>query len=331
MNSILRKIIIGVLILILILIFYFFLGPSPKQKKITWGVNFSSEHTRYLGLDWKETYSALLEDLNVKHIKILTQWNVLESKKDNYYFNDLDWQVKEAEKAGADIILVLGRKTGRWPECHIPDWVKGLSKEQEQREVLNLIKETVLRYKESEAVIAWQVENEPFFPYGECSWHDKDFLREEIKLVKKLDSKRRPVIISDSGEFSLWWRAASLGDFVGITLHRRVWSGPFGIYINHWWFPPIYYSRRVKIVEKLFGKKVIGVELQAEPWGPKLLYDISLKEQKKTMDLEKFKENVEFAKRTGLDTFYFWGAEWWFWLKEEHKEPEIWNEAKKLF
>jgi len=34
-----------------------------------------------------------------------------------------------------------------------------------------------------------------------------------------------------------------------------------------------------------------------------------LEEQEKTMNLERFQKNIEFAKRTGLDTFYLWGAE----------------------
>jgi len=61
------------------------------------------------------------------------------------------------------------------------------------------------------------------------------------------------------------------------------------------------------------------------------LYDSPLEEQKKTMDLEQFKKNIEFAKKTGLKEFYLWGSEWWYWMKEIQKQPEIWDEAKKLF
>jgi hypothetical protein len=49
------------------------------------------------------------------------------------------------------------------------------------------------------------------------------------------------------------------------------------------------------------------------------------------MNPEMFKEDVEFAKQTGLDKFYFWGVEWWYWMKEKQNQPEIWNEAKNLF
>ena len=196
-----------------------------------------------------------------------------------------------------------------------------------------MLEEIVLRYIGATPVIwAWQVENEPFLPFqfGLCPWYDKDFFKEQVNLVRSLDPNRQ-IIISATGEFSFWLAEAGLADIVGITIHRRVWSPEFNTYITHHWFRPIYYYRRAQIIQKLFDKEVICVELQAEPWGPKPVYYLSLEEQKKTMNLEKFKGNIEFARKTGLDTFYFWGAEWWYWLKEKHNQPDIWNEAKKLF
>lgn len=113
-------------------------------------------------------------------------------------------------------------------------------------------------------------------------------------------------------------------------MYKRVWFRQIGIYI-HYPFPPTFYWRKAKYIEKIFDKEVICVELQAEPWGPKLLYDSPIEEQEKTMNLEQFQKNVEFAKRTGFNRFYFWGAELWYWLKTEQNNPEIWNEARKLF
>ena len=93
-----------------------------------------------------------------------------------------------------------------------------------------MIEEIVLRYNDSSVIKIWQVENEPFFPFGDCPWTDKDFLKEEISLVKSLDSKGRLVLISDSGEGSFWFSAASLGDIVGTTMYEKVWFHQFGVY-----------------------------------------------------------------------------------------------------
>ncbi|HLD70689.1 MAG TPA: glycoside hydrolase family 2 TIM barrel-domain containing protein [Negativicutes bacterium] len=311
---------------------FFVSFKAPVQENITWGVDFSQMQAEAMKLDWKETYLAILEDLGVKHIKLHTQWDWVEGKKDEFYFKDIDWQIKETKKRGADMIYVLGMKTGRWPECHIPAWAEGLSKEEQQSELLEYIEKIVLRYKDSGVIVAWQAENEPFFVFGECPWYDKEFLKKEVALIKKLDPSR-PVIISDSGEQSLWFGAARLGDVVGTTMYRKVWvhlAKDIGFYFT-FPLPPASYWVKAQLVEALFGKKVIGVELQAEPWNSKVFYNVPLAEQEKSMNIAQFNKNIAYAKQSGLDTFYFWGVEWWYWLKEKHDKPEIWNEAKKLF
>ena len=328
----LKIIILFLLALLIIFLYYFFIGKAPKQKNIVWGVNFSQMQAENLEIDWKETYLAFLDDLNVKNIKLVTNWDFIENVKDSYYFDDIDWQIKEAESRGVNLIYVVGMKTGRWPECHTPQWTDNLSQQQQQQEILKYIEKVVLRYKNSKAIVVWQVENEPFFKFGECPWYDKNFLKKEIELVKSLDPTRQ-IIISDSGEQSLWFKAAKAGDIVGITMYRKVWSHINNIYGFYFNMPllPVHYWRKAQIIKKIFGKNVINIVLQAEPWAQKLFYDVPLEEQEKTMNLEQFKKNIEYARETGLNEFYLWGGEWWYWMKEKHERPEIWNEAKKLF
>jgi len=329
MKRLLRKILFGFLALFLITIGYFFVGSAPQAKEITWGVNFSQAHSESLGLDWQKNYLALF-DMGVKKIKLATRWDLIEAEEEKYSFVDLDWQIEKARENKAEIFLVIGMKTPHWPECYIPEWAENLNKEKQQEKILKLLEKIVLRYQNEDSITMWQVENEPFFPFGECPWVDKDFLKKEINLVKSLDAQHRPVVISDAGEWSFWITAAKLGDKVSTTLHRKVYFKEFKTYIS---YPlnPVFYWRRAWTIEKLFGKEVICGELQAEPWCPTFLYGCSLEEQQKTMNLKKFQDNVRFAKKTGLKEFYFWGAEWWYWLKEKQNQPEIWDEAKKLF
>jgi len=323
-------ILLAILILVLFFAGYLFLGKPKPAEKITWGVNFSQKHTELLGLDWKAAYLAILDDLKVRNLKVASYWDLIEPEEEEYNFEDLDWQIKEAEKRGTKILLVIGMKVPRWPECHEPHWVRNQKLNIKNQRLLEYIEKVVNRYKDSEAIWAWQVENELFFPFGECPKIDKNFLKKEVSLVKSLDFKNRPIVIADSGEFSLWITAAGFGDIVGTTLHRRVWFKEFKTRVSYP-FKPIYYWRRAQIIKKFFNKKVICGELQAEPWCSVLLYDCSLEEQRKTMDLEQFQKNINFARKTGLDEFYLWGSEWWYWMKEKQNKPEIWDEARKLF
>ena len=326
------KIILLILLgLFFIAFFYLFIGKEPPQaKEITFGVTFSQKHATDFGLNWKEVYSAILDDLRVKNLRLIAYWDLIEPKEENFNFEDLDWQIQEAEKRGADITLVMGIRVPRWPECHIPVWAKNLNKSQQQEKVLNLFEKIVLRYKNSSNIQYWQVENEPFFPFGTCPWSDIKFLKKEIEYVRSLDQQKRPIIETESGEWSPWVLAGKYGDIVGTTMYKKVFFDQLRIYINYP-LPPLFYWRKAQIVKKLFGNEVICIELQAEPWGPSLLYDLPLEEQKKTMSLEQFRFNIEFAKKTGLKEFSLWGAEWWYWMKEIQGQPEIWQEAKKLF
>ncbi len=309
---------------------YFFVGSAPPTKSIIWGVDFSKMHAQNLGLDWKETYLALLGDLGVRYIKIGVDWDLIEPQRDTLSFGDLDWQMQKAQQYQAKVTLAIGMKTPRWPECHIPSWAISLSKEEQQQEILAMEKIVVERYKNSPQLLLWQVENEPFFNFGTCPWQDDAFLKKEISLVRSLDPTHK-ILLTDSGEFSFWTKVAAYGDIVGTTMYRRVWFAPLARYFTYP-FPPVFYWRKAQLIHWLFDKEVIGAELQAEPWGPgKLLYDTPVSEQMKTMNLSQFKKNIEYAKESGLSTHYVWGAEWWYWMKTKQDNSSFWNEAQKLF
>jgi hypothetical protein len=328
-KNIIKYVILAVLVVVVSIFSFFFVGSYESKSDIRWGVNFSYKHAENLGLDWQENYLALLDELGVRRIKLITQWNLLEPEKDVFDFEPIDWQLRMAEARGAEILLVMGMKTPRYPECHIPEWAENLEKEERERQVLELLEAIVERYKSSPAIWAWQVENEPLFPFGECPPADYEFLKKEVAFVKELDSSR-PVVVTDTGEFSLWFDVAEIADVVGTTLYRKVWFRELGIYVPYK-IPAVFYGRKAALVKKFYGKEVINVELQAEPWGPTLLYDLAVEEQGKTMDLEKFRSVIDYARHTGLGEFYLWGAEWWFWLDKIQDDSSIWNEAKELF
>lgn len=324
-----------VALILVVILFFLFVGKVKVAENITWGVNFSQMQAESLGLDWKKTYLAIINDLGVKNIKIHTQWDWIEGKEGELYFDDVDWQLQVAKENGVKIIYVVGLKSGRWPECHIPKWAKNLSEKQQKNMILNYVKKVVERYKDNDAITYWQAENEPFFKFGECpEWYyeNDDFLKKEIALIKDIDPSRK-IIISDSGESSFWIKPAKSGDMIGTTMYREVWVPMIESFGFSFRYPlaPAYYSRKEFIIKKFFNKDVICIELQAEPWAQRPFQDVPVEEQFKTMNLERFKENIEFAKETGLDTFYFWGVEWWYWLKEKHNQSEIWNEAKNQF
>ena len=330
MKSFIKKFLIFLLLFFASLFCFFFVGRTEPATDVQWGVVFSQKHSQLLGLNWRENYLAILDDLKAKNIRLVAYWDLVEKEPGRFDFSDLDWQIEEAQKRGVKILLVIGQRVPRWPECHIPAWAREKSEEEYKNALLRYLQKIIERYRDKDNIWAWQVENEPFFPFGLCPPPDKDLLKKEIALVKQLDPYKRPIVITESGEIPLWFNAAQLGDIVGYSLYKKVWVKELGMYFTYP-FPPIYYARKRWLIEKFFKKKVICTELQTEPWGPHLLYDIPLEEQFKTMNLAQFKKMIQFAKNTGQDLTYLWGVEWWYWLKTKHNNSEIWQEAQKLW
>ncbi len=322
-----KKIIIFfVMFLAAVLIGSYFLmrGVPPREPKV-FGATFSEPFAQELGLDWKKAYEEIFSDLGIKNVRIPVYWSEIEPKKGEWHFEDIDWQLAKAKEYDAKIILVIGRRVPRWPECFEPEWAKNLPEEEKQKLILEISEEVIKRYKDSPVVWAWQIENEPFLPFGECPTFNANFLDEEIAAVKKISNK--PIIITDSGEFGLWFRAAKRGDIFGSTLYRYVWNRVFG-YITYP-LPPSFFRLKQGLLKLFVGQKpMIVVELQAEPWTPRALRDISLDEQFVHFNPERFEEILEYIEGTGFDTFYFWGVEWWYWLKMQG-HPEIWEMAKE--
>jgi len=324
------KKIFSILIVFLFIIMVLSISRIYSQNEIEYGITFSKKQAVDLGLDWKKTYTALLDDLGVKKIRLAAYWDEVEPENENFSYDDLDWQIEEASKRNSEIILAVGGRLPRWPECHFPDWTNGLAKGEREKETLLYIQKTIERYKNNKKIIAWQVENEPFLSqFGVCPELDPLFLDEEISLVKKIDN--RSIIITDSGELSAWIPAAKRADIFGTTMYRDTYSEHLKMYI-HYPIKPGFF-RFKKNIAKLFAKPSdwIVIELQGEPWGPKPFQYLSQEERDKTMDLQKFKEMIQFSSQTGFREFYFWGAEWWYWEKTTNNNPAIWNEAKKIY
>lgn len=320
---------IAIIIAILIVFWYFNLsGPTPRDD-VKFGMTFSSRYTEALGLDWRETYLALLDDLGVRKLRLPVYWDLVEKEPGQYDFGDIDWQIAEAKKRDAEIILAIGQRVPRWPECHIPDWANE-SEEKRKSALLNFIGRTVNRYKNNSVVSMWQVENEPFLVFfGKCPKFDKNFLDEEIALVKNLDPTRK-VLTTDSGELSLWYGAAKRGDVFGTTLYRHIWNRNLGYFT----YPvgPNFFKTKERLARLLTNQEnFIVIELQAEPWTQGWIEDIPLEEQFRTIDETKLKENADYAKRVGFPEVYLWGGEWWYWLKTKKNYPAVWETAKGLF
>lgn len=313
--------------LAILLLVYFNLPVKNVEKKAGIGVTFSSRYATDIGLDWKETYLAMLEDLKVKKIRIPIYWDLVEPKEGEYNFSDVEWQLNEAQKRNAQVILVVGQKVPRWPECFIPEWANS-SDSKRKESLVNFVKVAVEHFKKYPVVEYWQVENEPFLDFGICPNADYNLIDNEIEVVRKADNSRK-IVVTDSGELSFWISAAKRADIFGTTMYREVVNKRLGA----WKYPigPNFFKFK-RMVMEIFTKQdnAIVVELQGEPWLSGWTTGFPLEDQLVSMNSEKLKDNVQFAKNAGFSQIYIWGVEWWYWAKTQKDYPAIWDTAKEI-
>lgn len=308
-----------------------YLTYKPIPEKITYGVSFNTLYARELGLDPREVFVAILDELKVRHFRLAAHWDMVEPEKDRFNWSENDFQLREAHKRGADVIFGVGRRLPRWPECHVPGWAKTLSWEEQKQEIRAYITETVTRYKDNPAIIYWQVENEPFlevFATEHCGALDEEFLKEEIELVRSLDATR-PILVTDSGNLGMWYGAYRAGDAFGTSVYVYFWNPELGQFKTL--LPPWFYRAKEGVMRLVYGEKpTFLIELSAEPWLLEPITNVPIETQYSRMDIRKFEEILNYARETRYDKQYLWGAEWWYWLKK-NGHVEMWEKGKEVF
>lgn len=304
---------VGVLIFVMML----------RQKPQEFGVTFSLYYAESLGLNPEETFTALVTDLGVKDVRIPIYWSDIERAPGVMDFSRLDALMVIAEVHDVDVTLVVGMKVPRWPECFLPSFVDARD-ELFDGAVLRYVQTVVDHEKYSEALVRWQVENEPLFPYGNCPAVSLSRLSKEVTLVRALDPVH-PILLTVSGEQEPWFDLASSTDTIGTSMYRFAYNPVLGpVAFPH---SSLYY-RIHAFLTGFFVKDVIVSELQMEPWftgNPQASSSVDIPFTSKD-----FVNHIAFVHDTRIHEVLLWGAEWWYYEKV-HGDASLWNSAKSVF
>lgn len=308
--------------------------PVDADRNIAWGVTFSSKFSRQLGLDPTRVLDGIINGLHPSSLRLVAYWDEIEKIKGEYDFSSIDWQIARAREAGVPVILAMGFRVPRWPECHMPEWAASLSTESREEGLRAYVREATLHYRDEHIIRIWQVENEPFLKFGLCPERGDDFLAKEIAVVRSVDSSRN-ILVTDGGEFGDWYRAVNAGDIFGTTMYRKVYPPSIGHIVGIIEYPigTSFFRLKEKIIRAITGKHdspFVVIELQGEPWGKYELPKLTFEEHLAIFPVSYFRTIIEYARETGFKEYYLWGAEWWYFARE-HGHGEYWEEAKKLF
>ena len=321
------------------------------------GVSFSPRRAAYLGLDPHQAFTRLLA-MHFRVMRLSTYWDEV----DQSGYDQLDWMMNEAKRAQQPIVLTVGMKALGWPEFFIPASAvpaSGLNQGQDvasdsslRASVLAFVNDTVLRYRDNPALVAWQIENEPFNRAGpQRLWIDAEFLRDEMTSVRQLDSRHRPLIVNAFSHFNLLFDQASArqgfdlrqwlgfdadsaerdglaamnrGDVLGLDVYTAIGYQFLGQdHMSHAdadWPDRL---ARVRDLAKQQSKQAWITEAQAEPWES----SSSTPANPKSTSPQAIRSIFANLKDAGFTTVLFWGSEYWLW-QEDHGDSR-WTDTVK--
>lgn len=304
---------------------------STRKQPIQLGATFISDYAKQLGVEPHETLDAMIHDLGVRHLRLVSYWDKIEPVSGTYDFSDLDWQMKAAENAGVKVSLAIGLRQPRWPECHMPEWAKTETKTVWYGQLQTFITAVIDRYQNSSALESYQLENEYFLSvFGKCTDFNRQRLVDEANLVKRLDPAHTLIISRSNNGIGLPVGKPT-PDLFGVSVYKRVWDKTITHRYFEYPFPAWFYGSLAGGGKILTGKDLIIHELQTEAWLPDN-FDIKtapISELYKSMNPERLHDRIKYGEGTGIKQIDLWGVEWWYQMKTKRGEPGLWQAAKE--
>ncbi|HEX4774370.1 MAG TPA: beta-galactosidase [Candidatus Saccharimonadales bacterium] len=306
---------------------------SERNLPLQMGVSFIPDYAQSLGINPQQTMDALI-GIGVKQFRLVSYWSDGEPQPGHYDFSQLDWEFHKAEAAHAKIILTVGLRQPRWPECHAPGWADTSKPDSQwQPQLETYMQKVIERYKNSPSLQSYQLENEYFLQgFGSCTNFDRQRLISEDNLIKRLDPKH-PIIIGRSNNSLGFPTGQPQPDEFSISIYKRVWDA--GVTHRYLEYPqPAWFYGFLAGTQKIFLHKdmVIG-ELQAEAWPPngQTIQQTSLAEQNKSLDAKRLKDRFQYGQATGMKQIELWGAEYWYYRLTVLHDPSLWHVAQQEF
>jgi hypothetical protein len=307
---------------------------SSSNKPLNLGVSFIPEYAQQLGLNPQQTLDAIIKDLNVKNIRLVSYWNDIEPSPGTYDFSQLDWQFAKAQTAGVKVSLAIGLRQPRWPECHPANWVNVTSNNEADwyPELRSFITQVVNRYKNNPALDSYQLENEYFLKaFGQCTDFSRQRLINEYNLVKSLDPAHTLIVSRSNNALGLPIGQPTPDEF-GVSVYKRVWDATITHRYFEYPFPAWFYGFLAGGGKILTGKDIIIHELQAEPWPPHTsITSSTTAELNKSLDAKRLKDRFNYGEATGIRTIDLWGAEYWYYMKVKRNDSSLWTVAQQEF
>ncbi len=298
---------------------------------LTFGATFVPNYARQFGLEPKDTMQAMIDDLGIRRFRLVSYWKDIERTPGVYNFDELDWQFQKVEAVGGQVALAIGLRQPRWPECHGPAWAMAQPQDIWEEDLKVFMGEVINRYKDSPALVEYQLENEYFLSvFGECPDFSRDRLIDEYEFVKLRDPNT-PVTISRSNNGVGLPIGEPRPDKFALTVYKRVWDKTITKRYFEYPFPAWFYGSLAGWGEIFTDRDLYIHEIQTEAWlaDGYSMENAPIEELYKSLSPERLADRMDYGVATGMRTIDLWGVEWWYQMKTQRNAPELWETAKE--
>lgn len=324
-----------------------FAFPIPDRKfdpnfNPQYGVSYSFEQAGWYGLDPRESYIELLDQIKLDWIRLPFFWDqAVKSTKSMEQLDliDLKFAIEEASKRNVGVIIALGAKTPYFPEYHLPKEIANQvefgqlisSDHPIADDILEIDQKVVEALSGYENIIAWQVENEPLIGNVNRWKIDPSLIAAEVEVVRQFDPRVRPIILNHAatGFYDQSWKELlsilKPGDIFAVNAFFKtkgtdlfnaklfgremhiLWPDHLVWPVHSWGFlSPDFAVIKEKVEDN--GNEFWILEMQAEPYVKKL--------EEATDPLLSFEPADiaaadKFLRSHRVESIGFWGIHFW--------------------
>ena len=268
-------------------------APLPPAPLV--GFSYSPVISTFLNRDPTADLSTVLTKTNPDLVRLPVYWDVTEPSPGLLDFTVTDQLLEvvadhnRTSPRPTRVILTIGARNFLYPELHAPAWAG-----QEGSDYRSYFDGTLMRYRSSPLLYAWQIENEPYdYVVNEYTGDDQitpEQMRWEISEAHRLDPNHRAVTTTfDGWNVMVDWLQTNLvavldglrgypsghpavalqaGDALGLDLYVDGPSTPFRFSTvalrTSWKAEAIRYWSALARAQ---GKEVWLTEMQAQPWA----------------------------------------------------------------
>lgn len=345
-------------LLLLIVVSNSFANPIPLKKisadyRPMYGVSYSFEQAGWYGLNPREDYIKLLDEIKPNWVRLPFFWDQMTDADGNLKLDDLKFAIEAAGKRNAQVLIALGAKTPFYPETHFPAYIKERIKFGERLtpdhpiadELITVDKKLVEALSGYSNISHWQVENEPLLGDPRGVSVSVDLVKREVEAVRSSDPAKRPIIVNHPAGWYFdnnWLELINIlkpGDVYSTNAYFKTkgshliatrvgglevtvpWPDSITWPVQNWPFLSPPYQKFKREAEKR-GAKFWIMEMQAEPYIRTLGDAMKPNFAFSPADIE---EGNQFLKSFGVESVGLWGAH--FWQFKEKIGDRSWLEA----